>query len=75
LAPLVTAVPHLPKLSFEDASMQRVAHGQVVSIDEAAAGEGGEIAALDHHGTLRAIMIPRHGGWRARRVFPAAFSP
>lgn len=68
LSPLLAAVPHLPHVRLDNQQVERIAHGQVVSLELKTDAE--EIAAIDLGGMLRALMIRRPGGWRARRVFP-----
>lgn len=70
LSPL-RAVPHMPRVECDEDTLKRIEQGQVVELSRPAK-DGGEVAAIDAEQNLRAVLVPRGGGWRAKRSFHGA---
>lgn len=85
LLPLAGGVVHLPTLSVDAESLQRLINGQKLAIDTVAAGDGSgaehlgdaatEAAVFDTDHQLRVIVQLRSGLWCPYRVFPAVTRP
>lgn len=68
LRPLVDAFDGLPRMTFDDATLVRLAYGQAIPCEPDAAAES---AALDATGRLRAVVTRDGDRLRPTKVFPA----
>ncbi len=66
-------LPQMPQVVLDEATLKRLEQGQIVSLDGQPLQDPqtteAELAAVDDQQNLRALLIPRGGGWRAHRSF------
>lgn len=69
-------LPDLPRVVLDEDTLKRIEQGQIVSLYDQPLQDPQppetELAALDAQQNLRALLIPRGGGWRAHRSFHTA---